>query len=197
MKKLVNVSLSKIKMTELSTIKTEALIVGNYESKKLDGVTKFIDAKSKGVIKKLISRDELSGSLGNSVYLPSLTGIAAEKVYLKGCGKLNKELTELEFVSLSQSIANSALNSKAKNIHIYMPSIKVQNRSEEWNFKILAKTIESSSYKYFFKGKKNQPKNSLNKVSIGMAKVSFEGTWILSLKRRILYITEHTEQQSV
>jgi leucyl aminopeptidase len=172
MKKLVNVSLSKIKMTELSTIKTEALIVGNYESKKLDGVTKFIDAKSKGVIKKLISRDELSGSLGNSVYLPSLTGIAAEKVYLKGCGKLNKELTELEFVSLSQSIANSALNSKAKNIHIYMPSIKVQNRSEEWNFKILAKTIESSSYKYFFKGKKNQPKNSLNKVSIICSHIS-------------------------
>jgi hypothetical protein len=77
MKKLVNVSLSKIKMAELSALKTEALIIGNYESKKLDGVTKFIDTKSKDVIKKLISRNELSGSLGNSVYLPSLNGISA------------------------------------------------------------------------------------------------------------------------
>jgi hypothetical protein len=35
MKKLVNVSLSKIKMAELSALKTEALIIGNYESKKI------------------------------------------------------------------------------------------------------------------------------------------------------------------
>ena len=94
MKKLINVSLSKIKLSDLSTIKTEAMIIGTYESKKLEGVSKHLDARSKGVIKKLMSRDELSGSLGNSVYLPSLNGLSAEKIYLKGCGKKDKELTE-------------------------------------------------------------------------------------------------------
>ena len=38
MKKLINVSLSKIKLSDLSTIKTEAMIIGTYESKKLDTV---------------------------------------------------------------------------------------------------------------------------------------------------------------
>ena len=67
MKKLINISLSKIKLSELSAIKTEAMIIGTYESKKLDDVSKHLDARSKGVIKKLMSRDELSGSLGNAV----------------------------------------------------------------------------------------------------------------------------------
>jgi leucyl aminopeptidase len=114
----------------------------------------------------------LSGSLGNSVYLPSLNGLSAEKIYLKGCGKKDKELNELEFLSLTQSIANSALNSKAKSVHIFLPSIKVANRDENWNFKMLAKTIESNSYKYFFKGKKSQSKNLLNKVSVVCSQIS-------------------------
>jgi len=172
MKKLINVSLSKIKLSELSAIKTEAMIIGTYESKKLEDVSKHLDARSKGVIKKLMSRDELSGSLGNSVYLPSLNGLSAEKIYLKGCGKKDKELNELEFLSLTQSIANSALNSKAKSVHIFLPSIKVANRDENWNFKMLAKTIESNSYKYFFKGKKSQSKNLLNKVSVVCSQIS-------------------------
>ena len=72
MKKLINISLSEIKISELTKLKSEALIVAFYESKKISDITDIFDKKSKGVIKKLISRNELSGSLGNKVYLPNL-----------------------------------------------------------------------------------------------------------------------------
>ena len=71
MKKLINISLSEIKISELTKLKSEALIVSFYESKKISDITDIFDKKSKGVIKKLISRNELSGSLGNKVYLPN------------------------------------------------------------------------------------------------------------------------------
>ena len=71
MKKLINISLSEIKISELTNLKSEALIVSSYESKKISDITDIFDKKSKGVIKKLISRNELSGSLGNKVYLPN------------------------------------------------------------------------------------------------------------------------------
>ena len=74
MKKLINISLSEIKISELTKLKSEALIVSFYESKKISDITDIFDKKSKGVIKKLISRNELSGSLGNKVYLPNLRG---------------------------------------------------------------------------------------------------------------------------
>ena len=63
MKKLINISLSEINLKDLTKSKNEALILGSYESNKLNNLTKIFDEKSKGVLKKLISREELSLSL--------------------------------------------------------------------------------------------------------------------------------------
>ena len=166
MKKLINISLSEIYLKDLTKSKNEALIICSYESNKLNNLTKIFDEKSKGVLKKLISREELSGSLGNKVYLPNLEGTNSEKVYFIGCGKENKEINEQEYLSFTQSVANAAMESKAKHVFIFIPSIQVRNRSEEWNYKILARTLESNCYRYFFKGKKNQPKNALLKITL-------------------------------
>ena len=166
MKKLINISLSEIKTSELTKLKSEALIVSFYESKKISDITDIFDKKSKGVIKKLISRNELSGSLGNKVYLPNLNGTNSEKVYFLGCGKKDIEMSEQEFLSLSEKIASAAIQSKVKNVHIYLPALTIKGRTEDWNFKILARTLEASCYKYFFKGKKAQSKNILSKVTL-------------------------------
>jgi len=166
MKKLINISLSEIKISELTKLKSEALIVSFYESKKISDITDIFDKKSKGVIKKLISRNELSGSLGNKVYLPNLNGTNSEKVYFLGCGKKDKEMSEQEFLSLSEKIASAAIQSNVKNVHIYLPTLTIKGRTEDWNFKILARTLEASCYKYFFKGKKAQSKNILSKVTL-------------------------------
>ena len=47
MKKLINISLSEIKINELTKLKSEALIVSFYESKKLSEITDIFDKKSK------------------------------------------------------------------------------------------------------------------------------------------------------
>jgi len=131
-----------------------------YSAEKLSDITDIFDKKSKGVIKKLMSRNELSGSLGNKVYLPNLNGTNSEKVYFMGCGKKDKEISEQEYLSLAEKIANAAIESNAKNVHIYLPALAVKGRTEDWNFKILARTLEASCYKYFFKGKgKNLQRN--------------------------------------
>ena len=39
MKKLINISLSEIKLNDLTKLKNETLILGSYESKKLSAVT--------------------------------------------------------------------------------------------------------------------------------------------------------------
>jgi leucyl aminopeptidase len=188
MKKLINISLSEIYLKDLTKSKNEALILGSYESNKLNNLTKIFDEKSKGVLKKLISREELSGSLGNKVYLPNLEGTNSEKVYFIGCGKENKEINEQEFLSFSQSVANAAIQSKAKHVFIFIPSIQVRNRSEEWNYKILARTLESNCYKYFFKGKKNQPKNTLSKITLLKEKEK-KGSSLLNKAVKIGHIT--------
>ena len=46
MKKLINISLSEIKINELTKLKSEALIVSFYESKKLSDITDIFDTGS-------------------------------------------------------------------------------------------------------------------------------------------------------
>ena len=82
MKKRLSITLDQNMSLNLEKIKTKALIIGTHESKSISKELKNLDTLSKGVLKKLINREELQGKLGQSLYIPSLLGTAADRVYL-------------------------------------------------------------------------------------------------------------------
>ena len=166
MKKLLNLSITSNKKLNFAKDKFQALIVGVSDSKTLNGDIKNIDNATNGLIKKLISREELTGKIGNSVYLPTLNGIKADKTYFIGTGGKNKKISEVEFFKICQSISSAALSSKNSSIKVIIPEILVENRDTNWTMEVLGRHLESSSYQYFFKGKKDQPKNVLKKIEI-------------------------------
>ena len=96
MKKLLNQSISSNKKLNFKKDKFQTLIIGVSEAKTLDGDLKVINEASNGTIKKLISREEITGKIGNSVYLPAISGVNAEKSYFVGTGKKNKKISLTE-----------------------------------------------------------------------------------------------------
>ena len=80
MKKLLNQSISSNKKLNFKKDKFQTLIIGVSEAKTLDGDLKVINEVSNGTIKKLISREEITGKIGNSVYLPAISGVNAENL---------------------------------------------------------------------------------------------------------------------
>ncbi|GIS22233.1 leucyl aminopeptidase [Gammaproteobacteria bacterium] len=168
MKKLLNQSISSNKKLNFKKDKFQTLIIGVSEAKTLDGDLKVINEVSNGTIKKLISREEITGKIGNSVYLPAISGVNAEKSYFVGTGKKNKKISEVDYFKICQSISSAALASKSASVKIIIPEVSVENRDTSWTVEVLGRHLEASSYQYFFKGKKNQPKNVLKKVEIFM-----------------------------
>ena len=166
MKKLLNLSISSNKKLNFKKEKFQTLIIGVREAKALDGDLKSINEVTNGTIKKLISREEITGKIGNSVYLPAINGVNAEKSYFIGTGKKSKKISEMEYFKICQSISSAALASKSSSVKIIIPEIGVENRDASWTIEILGRHLEASCYQYFFKGKKNQPKNMLKKVEI-------------------------------
>ena len=146
MKKLLNLSITSNKKLNFAKDKFQALIVGVSDSKTLNGDVKNIDNATNGLIKKLISREELTGKIGNSVYLPTLNGIKADKTYLIGTGGKNKKISEVEFFKICQSISSAALSSKNSSIKVIIPEILVENRDTNWTMEVLGRHLESSSY---------------------------------------------------
>ena len=166
MKKLLNQSISSNKKLNFKKDKFQTLIMGVSEAKTLDGDLKIINEITNGTIKKLISREEITGKIGNSVYLPAINGINSEKSYFIGVGKKNKKISEVEYFKICQSISTAALASKTSSVKIVIPEVSVENRDTSWTVEVLGRHLEASCYQYFFKGKKNQPKNVLKKVEV-------------------------------
>jgi leucyl aminopeptidase len=82
----------KIKSGDLAKLKTPCLILGVFERRKLSGPAEAIDKASDGRLSQLLAKGDLDGEVGRTLMLYELSGVAAERVLLVGCGK-RKELT--------------------------------------------------------------------------------------------------------
>jgi leucyl aminopeptidase len=76
-----------IKAGELSKQKTDCVLVGIWESKKIAAVAaQTLDKAAKGAITAAASTDDITGKVGSTLMLHGLTGIAAKRVLLVGLG---------------------------------------------------------------------------------------------------------------
>jgi leucyl aminopeptidase len=75
-----------IKGGDLSKLKTECVIVGAFESKKLNAAGQSLDKVSKGAISAAVSSGDLSCKLGSTLMLHNVSGVAAKRVLVVGLG---------------------------------------------------------------------------------------------------------------
>ncbi|MBP6095204.1 MAG: leucyl aminopeptidase [Methyloversatilis sp.] len=76
-----------IKSGSPEKLRTGAVIVGVYESRKLTPAAAAIDAASKGRITEIVGSGDMEGKAGNTLLLHKLPGVAADRVLLVGLGK--------------------------------------------------------------------------------------------------------------
>ena len=169
MKKRLALSLNQNQSKNLEKVKTMALILGNYEAKSVNESLKKLDTLSKGVLKKLIKRNELQGKLGQSLYIASLEGAQAERVYMVGCGKKTSTLSKDQIAKMLTSIVRVAISSGVSDVSIALPSLKTKE-GDEWILSQLSRILEHQVYTYDAKlNKKNKKVNKLKKVVISLS----------------------------
>ncbi len=76
-----------IKSGSPEKLRSGALIVGVFESRKLTSAATAIDAASKGRIAEIIAGGDMEGKSGSTLLLHKLPGVAATRVLLVGLGK--------------------------------------------------------------------------------------------------------------
>jgi len=99
MKKRLSINLNQKIVKEITEISSGGLIIGVFEGPFSDEL-KIIDQETNGTLKKLRKLGELEGKLGQSIYLPALSGVKAQRTYLVGCGKEGKKLSRQEAPNL-------------------------------------------------------------------------------------------------
>jgi len=182
MKKRLSITLDQSMSASLENVKTKALIIGIHEGKSISQELKKIETLSKGVLKKLINREELQGKVGQSLYIPSLQGAVAERVYLIGCGKKSSSLSKDQVNKILTKLISAAISSNADEATINLPSLKT-SEGDEWVLNQLSLIAENQSYTYDAKlNKKNVRVVKLKKLRISINSSSSDAKLKKALK---------------
>ena len=182
MKKRLSITLDQSMSASLENVKTKALIIGIHEGKSISQELKKLDVVSKGVLKKLINREELEGKVGQSLYIPSLLGAVAERVYLIGCGKKSSSLSKDQVNKILTKLISAAISSNADEATISLPSLKT-SEGDEWVLNQLSLIAENQSYTYDAKlNKKNVRVVKLKKLRISIDSSSSDAKLKKALK---------------
>tara|TARA_B110000483_G_C18195872_1_gene542951 strand:- start:1169 stop:2671 length:1503 start_codon:yes stop_codon:yes gene_type:complete len=182
MKKRLSITLDQSMSASLENVKTKALIIGIHEGKSISQELKKLDTVSKGVLKKLINREELEGKVGQSLYIPSLLGAVAERVYLIGCGKKSSSLSKDQVNKILTKLISAAISSNVDEATISLPSLKT-SEGDEWVLNQLSLIAENQSYTYDAKlNKKNVRVVKLKKLRISIDSSSSDAKLKKALK---------------
>ena len=150
-----------IKGGDLSKLKTDCVIVGVFESKKLSTAAQVLDEVSKGAILKAASSGDISGKSGSTLLLQTVPNVAAKRVLLVGFG-VEKEYGNKSFVSAMTAAFKTLKKCAATDVAI---PLNAKHASADIAWKVEQATILAIEGAYRF----NQMKSKVDNKHVGKA----------------------------
>ncbi|MEZ0232515.1 MAG: leucyl aminopeptidase [Methylophilaceae bacterium] len=152
--------------------RSDAVIVGVFESRKLSAAAAAIDLAAEGYITAVLRSGDLEGKLGSSLVLHSVPNVAATRVVLIGLGK-EREFKEREYRQAVRASVRALASSAAANVTTYLADIPVKKYDAAWKVAQLVEIAQDSTYRFdATKGKDNKIKDTkgIKKLVISVAK---------------------------
>lgn len=126
------------------TCKTALLVLPVFTGKK-------VSAHAGGELGKVVShlqkRGDIAGKAGESLLLPHVSGLAAERLLLVGIGD-GKALTRAQFLSLLNTIAEHAHKVRSSDMTLLLDEVVVQGRDIAWCAEIAVRQLANSCYRF-------------------------------------------------
>ncbi len=156
-----------VKTTLPPATRSDCLVVGVFERRKLSAAAQELDAALDGRLAALLKRGDLDGKEGNHLLLPEAGALPARRLLLVGCGK------EKDFDTRRYRKALRTAVSALKKIHVreavnYLPDLPVRDRSLPWRIRIAAETLQQADYRFdTLKSEKDRPP-ALKKMTLNV-----------------------------
>lgn len=149
---------------KLTQIKTDAIVVPIFSKGTLSASAQTLDTTSGKIISQLIKQGDFHGTVGESLLLPTVSGLRTARILLVGCG----EIADFNSRSLEKfcTAAITTLKTSCKSICLAIDDFHIKPHTADW---ILEQSIfysNQAAYEFVtYKSKKNSPKTTLNEIS--------------------------------
>lgn len=134
-----------IKSTAPEKLRTDCLLVGIYEGRKLTDLAKLLDTLSEKAISTALKSGDMEGKAGSTLLLRQLSGVSASRILLVGLGKA-EELT-LKQLRSSVRAAVKALPAGVETVAADFASLSIKKSSVQQIASALAEVVLDATYK--------------------------------------------------
>ncbi|WP_343192445.1 leucyl aminopeptidase [Buchnera aphidicola (Taiwanaphis decaspermi)] len=138
------------------------LILGVFKKQILSPHAKIIDNISNKYVSKILSKNEISGNIGDLLLLYNVPNVLSTRILLVGCGNLNK-INYFGYKKIIKNIFNYLKYKPLKKIGFFLNEINVKNISTYWKNRIIVEEYLNSQY-FFNKFKKYKKIYSFKKI---------------------------------
>jgi leucyl aminopeptidase len=150
-----------IKTGSPEKLRTDCIVAGVFEDRKLSATARALDKASGGRITGALKSGDLDGRTGSTLLLRDLPGVAAARVLLVGLGK-QEEFAEKAYRDAIATAVKAVGNTGAKDAVITLNEIKIGKRPAGWNTAQAA--IMASDTLYRFDRMKSKPSEQASKL---------------------------------
>ena len=154
--------------------RSDCLIVGVYESRKLSSSAEALDAASGGFLTAVLKRGDLDGKAGSTLLLHSVPGLLSERVLLVGLGK-ERELDEKHYRQAVKAAVKAVNNCGATDAVSFLADLSIKKHDIAWRVAQHAEVVLDAVYKFdCMKGKAAKDKKAdapkgIKKLTINVA----------------------------
>ena len=151
------------KVSDASAANTQCAVLPLFSESKLTGAASALNKATGGAIKSTLELGDFSAKAGQSCLLPGAG--KCKRLLLVGCGE-KKKFDRAAARGLAQSIYRGLNETQAKDALLFLDDIKVKGADNAWLLEMLARSIQSNSYRYTETVAKPKPALALSRMVI-------------------------------
>jgi len=150
-------------LTELNKDCVVAFVAADGE---LGAVAQELDQACNGLVTKIIEQGDFTGKQGQTLLLPVVDGLAAQRLLLVGVGKAD-ELNDGKYRSLITGMINAVKGSKISSLALNLDEVALKGSHDNaWKARLLAENTETALYVFDQMKSKQADELALNEITL-------------------------------
>ena len=134
--------------------RTQCAIVGVYENGQLSPSARVLDKASKGYLRKILKRDDISGKTNQTLLLHDVPNVGATRVLLVGLGN-EKSMNSAKYADIASTVIGKMKATSSRTNLCCLLEVDVPGRSIKWKTQRIVESFEAGLYS--FKKMKGKP----------------------------------------
>lgn len=146
--------------------RTQCAVVGVYEDGQLSPSARVLDKASKGYLRKVLKRGDISGKANQTLALHDVPNVAATRVLLVGLGK-EEAMDSARYATIARTVIGKLKAISSRTNLCCLLEVDVPDRGIDWKTQRIVESFEAGLYSFTeMKGKPPENSDSIESVDL-------------------------------